>query len=238
MPRVRSLAGTGSETEGRPGRSPRKDHPGNKWLCRLRSQPQASNFGRHAADNCLGRKRGDGERRAARGSWYRVRRWSGVAPRLGICLPPALPLRATCSSLGHRRVSLSAKAAPGSTRAARSPLAARWLQLQTLSKIRRGSPHTAGDSVLACSIPGARSLPRCSALGSCGTCSRAVHRVLLRVAAAAQVHDQLSLAPPPRAAPRQSPPPDAPRFPRRARAPPARARAPHPAPWTLFPIAN
>jgi hypothetical protein len=95
-----------------------------------------------------------------------------------------------------------------------------------------------GDSGLVCSIPGARSLLRSSALGCCGTCSRAMHRVLLRAAAAAQVRDQLSLAPPPRAAPRQSPPPDAPRSPRSARAPPARARASHPEPRTPFPVAS
>lgn len=104
---------------------------------------------------------------------------------------------------------------------------------------KRLAPHGAhGYSGPACSIPGARSLLRSSALGCCGTCSRAVHRVLLRAAAAAQVRDQLSLAPPPRAAPRQSPPPDAPRSPRRARAPPARARATHPEPRTSFPLAS
>lgn len=57
----------------------------------------------------LGEGEGIGEGRAARGSRYRVRRWSGVAPRLGICSPPARPPRATCSSPGHRRVSLPAR---------------------------------------------------------------------------------------------------------------------------------
>lgn len=90
----------------------------------------------------------------------------------------------------------------------------------------------------AYSIPWARSFLRSSAPGSRGTRSRIVHRVLLGAAAAAQVRDQLSLAPPPRAAPRQSPPPDAPRSPRRARAPPARVRAPHLAPWTPMPAAR
>lgn len=90
----------------------------------------------------------------------------------------------------------------------------------------------------AYSIPWARSFLRSSAPRSRGTRSRIVHRVLLGAAAAAQVRDQLSLAPPPRAAPRQSPPPDAPRSPRRARAPPARVRAPHLAPWTPMPAAR
>lgn len=54
----------------------------------------------------MGEGEGIGEGRAALGSRYRVRRWSGVAPRLGICSPPARPPRATCSSPGHRRVSL------------------------------------------------------------------------------------------------------------------------------------
>lgn len=136
------------------------------------------------------------------------------------------------------RLAAGTKAAPGSTRATGSPLAARWLQLQTRSELGKGSPHTARDTVPAYSIPWARSFLRSSAPGSRGTRSRIVHRVLLGAAAAAQVRDQLSLAPPPRAAPRQSPPPDAPRSPRRARAPPARVRAPHLAPWTAMPAAR
>lgn len=108
------------------------------------------------------------------------------------------------------------------------------MQLQTRSELRRGSLRTPRDTVPGCSIPRTRFLCS-SAPGSRGTRSRAVHRVLLGAAAAAQVRDQLSLAPPPRAAPRQSPPPDAPRSPSRARAPPARVRAPHLAPRIPIP---
>lgn len=133
------------------------------------------------------------------------------------------------------RLAAGTKAAPGSTRATRSPLAARWLQLQTRSELGKGSSHTATDTVPAYSIPWARSFLCNSAPGSRGTRSRILHRVLVGAAAAAQVRDQLSLAPPPRAAPRQSPPPDAPRSPRRARAPPARVRAPHLARWNPMP---
>lgn len=176
----------------------------------------------------------------ARGSRYRVRRWSSVAPRLGVCSSRALPPRATCSSLGHRCFSLPARRSlwdplrppdPGEQLAG--------CNFRRAARSEEACP-TRGTRGLGTSVlhPWARSLLRSSALGCCGTCSRAVHRVLLRAAAAAQVRDQLSLAPPPRAAPRQSPPPDAPRSPRRARAPPARARAPHPEPGTPFPVAS
>lgn len=240
LPRVRTRAGTGRGTEGRPRRSPRYDRSGNKWLYRLRSRPQGSNFDRTQRAIGLGEGKGVGERRAARGSRYRVRRWSSVAPRLGVCSSRALPPRATCSSLGHSRFLLPARRSlwdplrppdPGELLAG--------CNFRRTARSEEACP-TRGTRGLGTSVlhPWARSLLRRSALGCRGTCSRAVHRVLFRAAAAAQVRDQLSLAPPPRAAPRQSPPPDAPRSPHRARAPPARARAPHPEPGTPFPVAS
>lgn len=109
LPRVQPRAETGRGTEGRPGRSLRDDRSGNKWLCQLRSRPHGSNFGGTQRAISLGEGKGIGERRAARGSRYRVRRWSSVAPRLGICSQPTLPPRATYSSLGHRRFSSPAR---------------------------------------------------------------------------------------------------------------------------------
>lgn len=163
-----------------------------------------------------------------------LRRASGSARNRLCPHGPPTPVLATAASR-RRREGLSGSHSGGPIPASCS-LAATSAAQPDQKRLAPCGTH--GESGLACSIPGARSLLRSSALGCCGTCSLAVHRVLLRAAAAAQVRDQLSLAPPPRAAPRQSPPPDAPRSPRRARAPPARARAPHPEPRTPSPVAS
>lgn len=115
----------------RRGRWPR----GEQVVRRPRSRPQGSNFPASWREKGAVKAREAGRERAVRGSRYRVRR--GAAPRLGLCSPPDLPLRAACSGAGHRRVSLRARrlisgasAAPASPWAVRWPLAAGRLQLQ------------------------------------------------------------------------------------------------------------
>lgn len=142
-----------------------------------------------------------------RASWYRERVWRGAAPRLGVRSPPDRPPRAACSGAGHRRVSLPARrlisgapAAPGSPRAVRSSLAARWLQLQARGA-RSERPEPAHPRA-PCRGRAAPPLPappaqRPAAVGRAFALSIApAARAALSgaAAAAAQVRDQLSLA--------------------------------------------
>lgn len=231
----RRTRGRGPGRKGGPGRLPRAMAAPGTVVQRLRSRPHCSNFPAAWRANRALKAREAGREGAVRGSWYRVRVWRGAAPRRGLRSPPDRPPRAACSGAGHRRVSLPARrlisgapAAPGSPRAVRSSLAARWLQLQARGarSKRPEPPHPRAP----CPGPGRPAPPaqRPAAVGRAFLLSiaPAARAAFSGAAAAAQVRDQLSLASSAPLGPRhQTPPPDAPSLTSRLARPPPAGRA-------------
>lgn len=148
-------------------------HAGDKWLQGCGRDPAAPTF--------PARAEGEGREKGRAVCGYRVRVWSGAAPRLGLCSPPNRPPWAACLDPDHHRVSpppvrrliRCALTALGSPWAGR-PLAARLSQLQASpwrAKTSRGSVPTRsmpGAGTPCLSLPG-------SAPGLHGTCPGAEH---------------------------------------------------------------
>ena len=193
----------GAGEEGGPGRPPRATAVPRTSGSAATVAPPRLQLSHRVAGEGLGEGEGSGEGRG--GAWLLVPCACAERRRALDCSPLDRPRKAACSIADHRRVSppvrrliRGAPAAPGSPSAVRSLLAACRPQLQARRGLRRGTPQSSRSPAPRHPMPGAGPPAQPgSAPGSRRTRLLTKHRArspLSRVAAAAEVRDQLSLA--------------------------------------------